>query len=252
MDKKLVYCIILLIILVTAGAARAQDFGRSDAVERMTAGTINWTTGEVYARGIGSPPARAMNAAQARAMAARAAQAVAYRNLLQTVKGVRIDSVSVVENVMVKSDVIRTRIEGIVKGARTLKSRYRSDGSVEVLVVMPMKGAFISAVIPDDFGTPAVTPLPVKPAPVLPKIPDTKPTPSVPEPTRPVPRTEPEPPSPPPAPAPLPLPEPSGPATDQRGTATGLVIDGRGLGETPRRKRRARPGLPFREVLGLG
>src|SRR5512141_2390472 len=123
----------LLTVGMTASVS-AQTNGAGDAVETTASGKINWTTSEVSATGIGAPPAQAANAAQARAMAERAAFVVALRNLLEIVKGVRVDSESVVENFMVKSDVIRTRVDGIVKGARIVKTQYMSDGSVEVVV----------------------------------------------------------------------------------------------------------------------
>src|SRR5512134_1113744 len=137
---------LLVAFLAASGTTQAQYGHVGDAVEQTSSGLINWTTGEVYATGIGAPPAKAANAAQARAMAERAAFVVALRNLLETIKGVRVDSETVVENFMVKSDVIRTRVDGIVKGARAVKTSYMSDGSVEIQVVMPLKGALMDAV----------------------------------------------------------------------------------------------------------
>src|SRR5512136_1350149 len=116
--------------LMIAGTVLSQTVNQTDAVETRDSGTINWTTGEVYATGIGAPPARLSSAAQSRAMAERAAFVVALRNLLETVKGVRVDSETVVENFMTKSDVIRTHVEGIVKGAKIIQTKYLSDGSV--------------------------------------------------------------------------------------------------------------------------
>ncbi len=242
MKTAIVRLVFILCTLMIAGTVLSQTVNQTDAVETKDSGTINWTTGEVYATGIGAPPARPLNTAQARAMAERAAFVVALRNLLETVKGVRVDSETVVENFMTKSDVIRTHVEGIVKGARVLQTKYLSDGSVETLVSMPMKGAFMNAILPESFGgsTGSVT---VKPAPVLPRPADKKPTPA-PEPVKPSPdkKAEPVRPTPPlqpemkpepPRPAP-PSPAPSQPTVAFKGgTATGLVIDGRGLGLRP-------------------
>ena len=239
--------------------AVAQSSSVSDAVEHAANGTINWTSGEVFATGVGAPPATAANAGQARAMAERAAFVVALRNLLETVKGVRVDSESVVENFMVKSDVIRTRVDGIVKGAHIVKKQYLPDGSVEVLVGLDMKGAFLNAVIPDRFGrssTPSGSLLiPRRPSDVKPSQPGpsvqplavpgkrlepAKPAPAVPEPARPapqvpVPQPRQEPARQEPAPKPAPQPAPSADAATifKGGVATGLVIDGRGLGLRP-------------------
>ena len=100
--------IAFLALLLFAGQANAGVSPPADAIETLGAGTVNWTSGEVLATGIGAPPARAANPAQTRAMAERAAYAVALRNLLETVKGVRVDSETVVENHIVRNDTIRT------------------------------------------------------------------------------------------------------------------------------------------------
>ncbi len=233
MKTAIVRLVFILCALTITGTVVAQTVSQTDAVETKDSGTINWTTGEVYATGIGAPPARPVNVAQARAMAERAAFVVALRNLLETVKGVRVDSETVVENFMTRSDVIRTHVEGIVKGARIVQTKYLSDGSVETLVSMPMKGAFINAVLPETFGG-FTSSVPVKPAPVLPRPADKKPTPPAPEPAKPSPEKKAEPTKPePPRPAP-PSPTQSQPTVAFKGgTATGLVIDGRGLGLRP-------------------
>ena len=246
-----ILCIVLFIgVLAGDGAVSAQTSGLGDAIETTSSGKINWTVGEVYATGIGAPPASAVNAGQARAMTERAAVVVAYRNLLEVVKGVRVDSETVVENFITKSDVVRTRVEGIVKGARIVKKQYLSDGSVEVLIAMPLKGALMDAIVPETFGRPAgqqplkPIPLPLKPSdikqpskpaepsppPVPPSsVPEKKPEPEKPllPPTVVAPEKKPEP--------PLPSTQtPEGPTAEFKGgVATGLVIDGRGLGLRP-------------------
>src|SRR6266498_1968392 len=143
---KQVTAILLMIFVALGQTAFAQTSGPGDAIETTTLGKINWTTSEISATGIGAPPANPANAAQARAMAERAAFVVALKNLLEIVKGVRVDSETVVENFMVKSDIIRTRVDGIVKGARIVKTSYMSDGSVEIIVAMPLRGALMDTI----------------------------------------------------------------------------------------------------------
>ena len=77
-------------------------------------GIINYEDGYVEALGIGAPPERYMGKPNARPMALRAAQVDAYRNLLEIVQGVRIDSNTVVKDFMTESDVIRASVEGPV------------------------------------------------------------------------------------------------------------------------------------------
>ncbi len=265
--KKRLSIALLMGILSLSGAVFSQSGNPGDAIETTSSGKIDWTAGEIHATGIGAPPARAANAAQARAMAQRAAFVVALRNLLEVVKGVRVDSESIIENFMVKSDVIRTRVDGIVKGARIIRTQYMSDGSVEVQVVMPLRGPLMDALVPDNFGgpsgqpvlkpkpsTPPTRPAVPSPAPEKPAVPTQpeprKPSPAVPAPASPDRKIEPVEPAPPPPaatapekkPEPLKQPEPPKPVVPpvgesttvfKGGAATGLVIDGRGLGLRP-------------------
>jgi hypothetical protein len=148
--------IMLALLAVSAGIASAQLIGTIKDVEQPvgSTGKIDWTTGVITAVGIGAPPAQPANAAQARAMAERAAQVVAYRNLLEAVKGVRVDSTTLVENFMVTSDVIRTEVSGIIQGAMIMDKKYMSDGSVEVTVGMKLTGALADALLPKGPQTP--------------------------------------------------------------------------------------------------
>jgi hypothetical protein len=140
----------MAILLMLLGVASAQLMGTIKDVETQvgSTGKVDWTTGVVTAVGIGAPPANAANPAQARAMAERAAQVVAYRNLLEAIKGVRVDSTTTVENFMVTSDVIRTQVSGFVQGATIMDKKYMSDGSVEVTVGMKLSGALADALLP--------------------------------------------------------------------------------------------------------
>lgn len=145
-----------------AGNASAQLVGTiKDVIEPSgSSGKVDWTTGVITAVGIGAPPAQPANAAQARAMAERAAQVVAYRNLLEAIKGVRVDSTTTVENFMVTSDVIRTEVSGIIQGATVMDKKYMSDGSVEVTVGMKLTGALAETLLPKGVApaTPGTAP----------------------------------------------------------------------------------------------
>ena len=121
----------------------------SQIVEQMgDKGKINWSEGYIEAVGIGAPPERYIGKPQARPMALRAAKVDAYRNLLETTKGVRIDSTTVVKDFTVESDVINAQVEGLVKGAKVVNQDYLSDGTVEVTLRMPMAGGFAQVIIP--------------------------------------------------------------------------------------------------------
>ena len=165
-----------------------------------TYGDINWSQGIITAVGIGSPPEKYYGKPQARPMALRAAQLVAYRNLLEVVSGVRIDSTTVVRDSMVESDLIRSQVNGMVKGTQVVKKEYLSDGTVEVTLAMSLRGGFSQLILPKD----------IQQMPEIRTIPPAPPTPSQ-EPMTPEPMT--------------PMPTPS--------VYTGLVVDAHGIEARP-------------------
>lgn len=148
--------LVLALLVLMCGMAFAQLQGTvKDVIDPVgSTGKVDWTTGVITAVGIGAPPAQPANAGQARAMAERAAQVVALRNLLEAVKGVRVDSTTLVENFMVTSDMIRTEVSGFVQGATVMDKKYMSDGSVEVTVGMKLTGALADALLTKTPPTP--------------------------------------------------------------------------------------------------
>jgi hypothetical protein len=128
-------------------------------------GIINYEDGYVEAVGIGAPPERYMGKPNARPMALRAAQVDAYRNLLEIVQGVRIDSNTVVKDFMTENDTIRASVEGLVKGAKVMNKEYLSDGTVDVTVRMNLSGRLSQMIMPKAFDKqPESAPPPPPPA----------------------------------------------------------------------------------------
>ena len=127
-------------------------------------GLVNFEEGYIEAVGTGAPPEQYYGKPNARPMALRAAQVDAYRNLLETVQGVQIDSKTTVKDFVVESDVINAAVSGLVKGAAVVNKAYLSDGTVEVTVRMPLSGlakAVIPKAITDDKKTDATEHKPV-------------------------------------------------------------------------------------------
>lgn len=147
--------LVVALLLPASDHARAQT---AEAVERFDKGLINWTQGYVEATGVGAPRPDATSAVIARLSAQRAAKVDAYRNLLETVKGVRVTSETVVQNFMTTSQRISSRVEGIVRGAVVVDERFNSEhGSYEVRVRMPLTGDLTRLMIQEVIasGTPA-------------------------------------------------------------------------------------------------
>jgi len=157
---------ILAMLVVGAGApalAQQQDeIPAGEYVEQADNGSVNWDNGLLRATGVGAPPANAVNAAQARGMAKRAATVIARRNLLELIKGVQIDSSTTIDNFMVSSDVVVSRIRGFLQNSQILDTAYMSDGSVEVTVGLKLRGGISDVVLPkaDQFRLTEPTPVP--------------------------------------------------------------------------------------------
>lgn len=116
-----------------------------------SAGNVNWTQQVVRCTGIGAPNPNLPPATQ-RASALRAAKLDALRNLLEVVKGVYLTSETMVENAMLVSDVINTRVEGSLRGFQIVDTRYMSSGDVDVDVEVPLTGVLLDALLPQQFG----------------------------------------------------------------------------------------------------
>lgn len=114
--------------------------------------TVDWSNQVARAVGIGAANPNLPTSAQ-RAASIRAAKLDAVRNLLETIKGIYLTSETTVRNSMVENDVISTRVEGLAQNFKQVEGpRYMSDGSVEVVVEMPITGAILDALLPGQFG----------------------------------------------------------------------------------------------------
>jgi len=192
------------ILLLFTGAGFCQDkISMNEWVEKVNQGSINWSQGYIEAVGIGAVPDRSIGKSNARPMALRAAKVDALRNLLEITKGVQVDSATSVKDFMVESDIINTKVEGLVKGAQVVKTEYMSDGTAEVTLRMPLYGGVLAqTILPPAMAKP---PAPPEPAPAAPS--PVAPAPVV---TAPV------------------APAPAGPAA-----YTGMVVDARGIQARP-------------------
>ncbi len=111
----------------------------SGAIEVSGDGLINWTEGYVLAKGYGVfDPGKANPEDILKAR--RVATVVAQRNLLETIKGVHVNSTTVVKDYMLKSDLVVTHVEGVVKNARLIGEKIdRENGIVEVELIAPLE-----------------------------------------------------------------------------------------------------------------
>ena len=157
---------VAILCSVVPVAAQAAGEGAGHYTDMVTPnGRADWTTGIVTAKGIGIPPKNPVSALQSKEMARTAAWAVALRNLLEVVKGVRVDSTTTVNNFVTTNDEVRTRVEGMVKGAKLVKEQEMPDGSFETTVEMKLTGDLSGVVLPKS--SPRTDPLPQYKKPVV-------------------------------------------------------------------------------------
>lgn len=123
---------------------------------------MNNSVETIIAEGYGRMPVN-MPAGSAKVLARRAAVTDAQRNLLESVKGVAVDSDTTVENFMLKSDIIHTKVNGIITGARVI-SEESQDGVYRVTMAVPVYGVgsiadvAITAVVGDKAPVPVPAP----------------------------------------------------------------------------------------------
>jgi len=122
-----------------------------------TYGYIDWINQTVHAKGLGVAPKDKQNSSQAMALAERAAIVVAQRNLLEVIKGVHIDSHTLVENKIVTNEWIVSNIQGVIRFSQVEYSKAISKDTVEVGVSMPLTGNLgdILFTLTEDSGEPA-------------------------------------------------------------------------------------------------
>lgn len=142
------FILIAALVLLIPAAGTCQEEG--ELLENVGNGSINWTSGLIRAVGVGAPPENYYGKPEARPMALRAAKMDAYRNILEVIQGVRIQSSTTVKNFMMADDSISAEVNGMVRGAQVAKQEYMSDGTVEVTLEMNLKGGFAQLVLPEE------------------------------------------------------------------------------------------------------
>ncbi|UCH62463.1 MAG: LPP20 family lipoprotein [Fidelibacterota bacterium] len=176
------YKLIATIIVLASSVSIAQAqwaTAPGTVAEANDFGLVDYSNREIKATGIGAVPPNAPNVGAARANAIRAARVDALRNLVEAVKAVRVTSETTVNNNMVENDIVRTKVEAMVRGAQQVGDvKYLSDASVEVAMSVPMSG-IMDVVLPTTVTSPpplsgeatgAPAAVPVESAPVTPVV----------------------------------------------------------------------------------
>jgi hypothetical protein len=129
---------------------------------------------QITADGYGALPAN-MPLARAKMMARRAAIMDAQRNLVEIIKGATVDADSTMNNFLLQSDIVKTKVNGVITGARVV-SEGLEDGGYHVVLSVPEYGVGSVAEVAIDTKMGNYTPEPV-PAPSATAIKTYKPEP---------------------------------------------------------------------------
>ncbi|WP_018248072.1 LPP20 family lipoprotein [Orenia marismortui] len=138
-------CLIFLFSVVVHA-----DVSSGGIFEKEEDGYLDWEKSVVRATGFGIAPSYVKNKSQAIIMAREAAITMAQRRLLEIIKGVRIDSEQTVENAQIKSDLIKKKVSGLVKGAQIVEEKKMDNRSYMIVVELQFYGrdGIIKAIFP--------------------------------------------------------------------------------------------------------
>lgn len=114
------------------------------AVSSVTLAATDISSGKIVVEGIGG-------AGQTVSNGYRAAIVDAQRLIAEEVHGVQIDSDTTVENSILTSDIIKTKVKGVIKGAKVVSRSVDGNGYYHVVMELPVYGganSLAAAVLP--------------------------------------------------------------------------------------------------------
>jgi hypothetical protein len=134
-----------------------------DVIQGTDTGGINWSKGTIFASGYGVASDNTPNRKK-RLMARRAAQVDAYRNLAEIISGVQVSSETTVLDLEATSDIVRTKLNAVVRGALVTKDIYQNE-IAQVVIEIKMDGSFIESIsqhVNKDTSVNLIKPMPLQ------------------------------------------------------------------------------------------
>jgi len=146
--EKSIRCIVCfgLILLGYFSPSFAQK--GSDFIERTDFGVINWSQFTVRATGVGQITEKRDENAPRITLAA--AQADAKKNILRTIRRLRVDRDQIVSQISEKNNRIEEEILKLIQNARMVTQEYLSDGTAKIVMELSLLGAFSQLVLPQE------------------------------------------------------------------------------------------------------
>ena len=95
-------------------------------------GEVDWSRKVIKARGQGAPDLSAPSVSSARLGAEGAAKGDALRNLLETLKGVELQSGDKLGTLLQQDSALSARVQGVLRGFKVVDKHYFADGGCSV------------------------------------------------------------------------------------------------------------------------
>ena len=115
-----------------------------------------WAMNPIKAVGQSVPPPDKAGTPQGKLLAARGAEVDAKRKLAEQIKGLQLSSNTLVRDFVTEHDEIRTSVDAIISNAAVEKTRFSSDGTAEVTVLLP--GMQVWEAVHEPAGVPFASP----------------------------------------------------------------------------------------------
>lgn len=132
-----------IFVLSLSPLAMAGFFSSEDIIIQQTeTGQIDWVKGVIRSKGavyetLGDT---AKNKAVENMKTLRQAKIEAMRNMIETMKTIRVDSSSTIGQQMEESGYVRKRMHEVVKKAKIVDKSHLSGGGIEIEIELPLKG----------------------------------------------------------------------------------------------------------------
>ncbi|MDH3973528.1 MAG: hypothetical protein OEV42_04530 [Deltaproteobacteria bacterium] len=137
-------------LLPLSYAAKANASGAEDHfIQETERGQIDWVKGVVRSKGATYESAtdNSANVAVKKMKTLRLAKIEAMRNIIETMKSIRVDSSSTIGNYMEGSSYIRKKMHEIVRAAKVIEKNPLDDGGMEITIELPLKGLLMETMI---------------------------------------------------------------------------------------------------------
>ena len=136
-----------LISIVAVFVITGLSFGQNVFQPVGTRGGIDYGDQVIVTKGMGMPGGIGGRMGQI-----RAAIMDAQRNYLEVIKGTYLNSTTTVEGGLLTGDVIKSKVEGLVRDFQVVDTTYWEDGGVSVTLEFYMSGQFLDGTLPQSMG----------------------------------------------------------------------------------------------------